>query len=483
MDHGPWPNRVGRFGTDSHERGTALSETTNPFLDPVIPHRLLDDPSVLFVAIDGTARVRWASNSAKAILGRVPSEVVGRDAFPLLHPDDHEIVIETMAEAARGSADRIRVVLRLLHADGRWISLEFGGVDLRDETGVGWFLAWGSPHEPTGQLLRFLDAMLAGAHRDELLAQVSAWHDGTTPGTTTGVLVRQPDGGFRCTSGSVRLPDQLRIDLDPQEARSEPWASALAGPQGVTIDLATVPHLAAVAPRAGFHALWAMPVRTAHGDEPEALLLLWRATAGPMSATQRRQLQTTAQVVRLGLEWWVNQSTLVRAATTDSLTGLANRTQLDQRIRSDRSPLAAVLFCDLDDFKQVNDRHGHLVGDRILRQAGARLAGAIGPDDLLVRLGGDEFAVWCSGLRSTDDAEALAARIVASMAEPLEVSGVPHTVGCSVGVAVVAADDPRVGDVDRILSAADQALYRAKGAGKGRWSTDPTPTDTLPFED
>jgi diguanylate cyclase (GGDEF)-like protein len=96
-----------------------------------------------------------------------------------------------------------------------------------------------------------------------------------------------------------------------------------------------------------------------------------------------------------------------------------------------------------------------------------------------VRLGGDEFAVWCPNLKAIGDAETVARRLVASLADAVEVDGHSHTVGCSVGVAVVTSDDPRVGDVDKILGAADQALYRAKGAGKGRWAVDLD--EPLPF--
>lgn len=465
----------------SPTRSAALSEIPHAFLDPSLVRRILEDRTVLFAALAGDGTIAWMSDSAHTVLGRDPATLVGTPGLALMHPDDHQVLVETMQESVRGAEDRPRVGLRVAHADGHWVSLEFGGMDMRDAAGEdGQFLVWGSPNEGTGRLLGFLGALLAGADLTTLLEQVVAWHDSTIPGTRSVVFVRDHDGTHRCRARSPEVPEVLTHVTGA-------IASTLAEADA-TLALVERHELAeldedveAVALAAGFVGVWAIPVVAPGAAQAQAVLVSWRRRPGPALATQRRQIANTVQVVRLALEWTVTRAELVTAATTDLLTGLANRAQLDARIAADRSSLAGVLFCDLDDFKQVNDRYGHLVGDRILREAARRMAAAVRPTDLLVRLGGDEFAIWCPDISSTLDAEQVADRLIAVLDVPIEIDGHQHRIGCSVGVAVVAAGDALHGHSDRLLAAADHALYRAKAAGKGRWAPAYDLTLPLPF--
>lgn len=436
---------------------------------------------MLFGALAGDGTIAWLSDSARSVLGVAPESLVGTPGLDLLHPDDHQVLVETMQETVRGAEDRPRVGLRVAHADGHWVSLEFGGMDLRDaDGGAGQFLVWGSPNEGTGRLLSFLGSLLAGADLATLLDQVVAWHDSTIPGTRSAVYVRDSQGVHRCYARSREVPEVLagdsRFTTDLLAEADDTLAMVerhdLSDPDDDTL---------AAARASGFVGVWAIPVVDPGAAVPQAVLVSWRHRPGPALATQRRQIANTAQVVRLALEWTITRAELVTAATTDLLTGLANRAQLDARIAADRSPLAGVLFCDLDDFKQVNDRYGHLVGDRILREAARRMAEAVRPTDLLVRLGGDEFAIWCPDLSSTIDAEQVADRLISVLDVPIEIDGHQHRIGCSLGVAVVSAGDRLHGDSDRLLAAADQALYRAKAAGKGRWAPAYDLTLPLPF--
>jgi diguanylate cyclase (GGDEF)-like protein/PAS domain S-box-containing protein len=152
-------------------------------------------------------------------------------------------------------------------------------------------------------------------------------------------------------------------------------------------------------------------------------------------------------------------------ALRDELTGLGNRTLFNGRLsralvragRKDR-PLA-LLFCDLDRFKAVNDLHGHQAGDELLVQVGARIQDVVRPGDTVARLGGDEFVVLCEDLDAELEATSVAERVRAALAEPFELSVGTVQVGCSVGVAMAAGQD--VGALD-LLAAADQRMYEAK---------------------
>jgi len=152
---------------------------------------------------------------------------------------------------------------------------------------------------------------------------------------------------------------------------------------------------------------------------------------------------------------------LSRDALNDSLTGLANRRALYNRLHTASDVEAAgrthVLFCDLDSFKLVNDRYGHHFGDCALIAVAERLSDIIGPAGLVARLGGDEFVMLVPGA----DVEALAAQLIKSIAEPLPVNGREVNLTASVGIAeVVPHRTP-----SQAIHRADGAMYEAKRAG------------------
>lgn len=161
---------------------------------------------------------------------------------------------------------------------------------------------------------------------------------------------------------------------------------------------------------------------------------------------------------------------LSRLATTDPLTGLVNRRGLEQALLAALDDLEhgrihelAVCFLDLDGFKKVNDAYGHTAGDQLLQQLAERLDVAVRRDDVVSRAGGDEFVIV---LRDPGDLEALMPRVFDALAEPMHVGDTSIKVGASVGLAVTATPL----SAGELLRRADAALYRAKGAGKGRWS-------------
>ncbi len=160
------------------------------------------------------------------------------------------------------------------------------------------------------------------------------------------------------------------------------------------------------------------------------------------------------------------------SARHDGLTGLANRKvfieTLDQAIaRAERSERAfAVLYLDLDHFKDVNDTLGHPVGDELLCAAAERLRGCVRKTDLVARFGGDEFAILSEGVRDPADVANLAAKIIDSLKEPYSLSGNEISSGASVGIAVWEPGDK---DPELLLSNADIALYRAKSEERGSY--------------
>jgi len=156
----------------------------------------------------------------------------------------------------------------------------------------------------------------------------------------------------------------------------------------------------------------------------------------------------------------------------DPLTSLPNRRMVEARLaealdRADRSGLVcAVLFVDLDHFKNINDGLGHEVGDAVLRAVAQRLSDDLRAGDLVGRMGGDEFVVVCEGLHGELDADPIAAKLQAQFQQPVLHQGLPIQVHASVGISLY----PRDGhDVRSLLSDADAAMYRAKQSARTHW--------------
>jgi diguanylate cyclase (GGDEF)-like protein/PAS domain S-box-containing protein len=169
------------------------------------------------------------------------------------------------------------------------------------------------------------------------------------------------------------------------------------------------------------------------------------------------------------------EAQLKHQAFHDPLTGLANRSLFIDRVthalaraRRARSTVA-VLFLDLDNFKNINDSLGHVAGDRLLVAAAVRLVGCVRTTDTAARLGGDEFAVLLEDPSGDDSAPAVAERITTAMAAPFTVEGKEVFVSASVGIATAEAASSNGEAASDLLRNADMAMYTAKSRGKARY--------------
>jgi diguanylate cyclase (GGDEF)-like protein/PAS domain S-box-containing protein len=160
---------------------------------------------------------------------------------------------------------------------------------------------------------------------------------------------------------------------------------------------------------------------------------------------------------------------LERLAHYDKLTGLPNRAMLQDRLaqallRAQRSEtLVAVLFLDLDRFKEVNDSLGHAVGDALLHEVAKRIGGCLRSTDTVARLGGDEFTVLLEGVHRVEEIERVAGKILTAVARPLRLGAHELAVSTSIGATVYPLDDQ---DQDTLLKNADMAMYHAKQEGR-----------------
>jgi len=153
----------------------------------------------------------------------------------------------------------------------------------------------------------------------------------------------------------------------------------------------------------------------------------------------------------------------------DPLTGLPGRMELQRQLdrRLNQAEQAdgrfAVLFIDIDGFKQVNDTLGHLAGDQVLKQVAERLTSCLRPTDAAVRFGGDEFVAVVANIRCVDDVIRVAERIRQTMSEAIDVGGQSVAVSASIGIAMAANAQQ---GATQLIDSADQAMYRAKARGR-----------------
>src|SRR5208337_3722335 len=160
-------------------------------------------------------------------------------------------------------------------------------------------------------------------------------------------------------------------------------------------------------------------------------------------------------------------------ATHDALTNLPSLRLAKDRIlmalemAKRNKTLAAIMYIDLDGFKDVNDNFGHDAGDILLKEVGKRLLSCVRKIDTVARIGGDEFLLLITGIQSPDSAELIAMKALRLVSQPIDLDGKRATVGASIGIALY----PEHGDdVDSLIKQADKAMYVIKNSGKNGYT-------------
>lgn len=211
----------------------------------------------------------------------------------------------------------------------------------------------------------------------------------------------------------------------------------------------------------------------------QAGLAMWRAAGGRAWDADDLTLASSATaIVRVVLEHGTIQREMARQARTDPLTGLLNRRAFLEEVgrRIDRlereSQPGTLMFIDLDNFKQLNDRRGHDSGDEALCIVAGLLRDTVRPADLVARLGGDEFALWLDNadqFTAAERAESLRVEAPKSLAAIGAGATPANTVSVGMSIGIASRAPGRGEDVEALISRADQAMYEVKRAGRGHW--------------
>ncbi|WP_269531690.1 EAL domain-containing protein [Chitinimonas sp. BJYL2] len=235
-------------------------------------------------------------------------------------------------------------------------------------------------------------------------------------------------------------------------------------------DIATDPRWADYAELAREHGLaacWSSPIRARDGRVVGTFALYYRTARGP-DAFQRRIVEACTHLAGIAIEHREAEDRVHALAFYDALTGLPNRSLLADRVelslaQAQRNgwPLA-LMFVDLDRFKTINDSLGHAVGDRLLQTVAKRFETVLRDSDTVCRLGGDEFLMLLPEC-GAEGAAAVASKVIAAVAERIDMDGLTLNGSASIGIALFPEDGQ---DYDTLLKHADTAMYRAKELGR-----------------
>jgi len=405
------------------------------------------DDIILKVRLDGT--ILWASPSCERVLGWRPEQVAGHPTSDFLHPED--VAALRRGGVLQGAAASQRSVARLRRADGsfRWFEGQVDTVesdaaepfrvtrlrDVEDEVRAEHDLVR-ARQEALDQRARLrmildtlVDPILMLGPEHDALGQVVAFRI-TEANAAACAAEGTPYDRILGASVIEAFPAAVSLDLHEGLARVLATGAPL-----LLDDWSCEP--ADGGPRRVYD------VR-ATKLEGEACLT-WR------DVTERAEMRARLELL----------------ASTDSLTGMVNRsealerlTQILQERRVDDQ--AAVLFCDLDRFKGVNDSLGHAAGDEVLRVVAQRIRGRLRADDFAARIGGDELLVVLSRVSGMDSALVVAQGLADSVGEPVAWRDSAICVGLSVGVCLARPGE----SVDDLIARADRAMYEAKRAGR-----------------
>ncbi|MDO8703717.1 MAG: PAS domain S-box protein [Sulfuricaulis sp.] len=289
------------------------------------------------------------------------------------------------------------------------------------------------------------------------------------------VLLLNADGTHLRVGGAPSLPESFRrvldgIIADPHGGPQEGRASEM-----VTVsDIASDPHCAVIRDAAlhhGLRACWSTPIVSAKGVKLGTFAVYARESSRP-TAADRELLERARQLAAIAIEKYRDQESLATMAYYDALTGLPNRILLQDRLRqamidADRHErLVALLFIDLDRFKNINDTLGHEMGDLLLKQVAQRLQSGVRPGDTVARPGGDEFIIVLAAVAHVDDVSRVAQKVNDIFSLPFEIGGHELFVTCSIGITLYPFDDR---DIETLYRNADAAMYHAKEEGRNNF--------------
>jgi diguanylate cyclase (GGDEF)-like protein/PAS domain S-box-containing protein len=427
------------------------------------------------VLTDRKLRIIYTNAAFSGLFGYSPEEIQGQQANQLLagRLTDRKTLSRLRRRICDGGGDEEEILAYDKNGDEIWVSAMVK--PFRSNRGrVKYIFALLTDITESKQL-RSLQQLIMGALADELpiteiADQLCRRVEAIAPDIVASVLHVDSDGLVH-PLGGPSLPDDYSRALEGVAIGPGVGSCGTAAYYGKPVlasDIDNDPRwqpYKAMPLAAGLKACWSTPIKAKDGRVIGTFAFYFRECGAP-SRWHQRIVDACVHLGALAIERKEARAQIARLAYHDMLTGLPNRTQLrqlvNQAIGDCRGKQLALIFLDLDHFKDVNDTLGHLAGDALLVEFAKRLRARIQPSDLLGRLSGDEFVIV---LPNCDPARAsrVASHITEALASPLWIENRQVPISASMGISIY---PDNATDIDTLMQQADAAMYKAKQAGR-----------------
>jgi diguanylate cyclase (GGDEF)-like protein/PAS domain S-box-containing protein len=461
----------------SEDRVRALELATDSASDAVTIIELKPD------APDKSSEVIYVNEAYQKLMGFSAEDLLHTTPRIRSGPLTDSVIAKQIVQAFHDNTP-IRTELLEYSSDGTPVWIEFSALSITDATGrwshrVSWrrdIRARKRAESLNDARNGLLEMLLRGETLEGVFAHLAQLLEGQWGGFCTVSVFEE--GMFRFL-GTPSLPAQVRDHLNALELGRYygDWLiPALEHGLIVTDDIAHDPDWVSIrdmAGQLGVQSIWCAPIRSGEGTLLGMITCAFRDAQNP--GKEDHELLEMAQ--RLGavcMEHRQMAAQIAFQAQHDTLTQLPNRALLNERLELSiaralrREEHIALLFIDLDGFKQVNDSLGHAVGDELLRSVTDRLGRAIRSGDTLARIGGDEFALLLPDLKTTGDAAKIAEGMLNLFQTPFALENHEVYLTASIGIAIFPDDGT---DAATLLQHSDTAMYRAKRSGKNTFSS------------
>ena len=433
------------------------------------------------VVTDPELKIVYVNAAFAGLFGYSVDEVMGRHVEQLLtgRCTDRKVLARLRRQIAQGHDSDEEILLYDRNGDESWVSVAIKAFR-NDHGAVKYLFALLTDIGETKQLRSLQQLIMAGLADEVPITQIADQLcrrvEAIAPDVVCSLLHVDADRLIH-PLGAPSLPEDYSRSLDGVAIGPNAGSCGTAAYLGEAVlaeDIDTDPRwqLFKAGPfktgplEAGLRACWSTPIKAKDGRVIGTFAFYFREHRGP-SRWHQRIVEACVHLSALAIERQEARAQIARLAYHDMLTGLPNRARLRQLINQaiegcSAGKRAALLFVDLDHFKDINDTLGHGAGDELLIELTQRLRGKIRSRDILGRLGGDEFVIVLRDC-DADGASRIASSITEALASPLQLGERQVPISASMGISIY---PDNATDIDTLIQQADAAMYKAKQAGR-----------------
>jgi len=475
-----------RIQVQRHEQDTLQNDAIS-----AIGHRLQSVlntiPDIMFYK-DTEGRFLGCNHALEKLLGRSEKEIIGKTDFDLL-PAERAQYFREKDELAIASNTPNRYEAWMTAPDGRQILIEIIKNPLLGPSGqtlgligIGRDITERQHNVELERTRNMIFELLAkGGELEEILLYVVRNVESSREGLLCSILLVDESGKHLLLGAAPSLPDDYNRAINGLPIGDEIGSCGTAAFRAERVIVENIythpywthsPDVLALTKQGGLVSCWSEPIRSAEGKVLGTFAIYQRQASLP-DDNDIHLIQQAANLASIAIEYKRAGELIWYQANYDSVTKLPNRSLFYDRLEQEilktlcKGQVLALMFIDLDRFKEVNDTLGHDVGDVLLVEAARRITVSVRDTDTVARIGGDEFTVILSQLDDVNRIEEIAERIVEILATPFQLGDESVYISASLGITLYPND---ADNVEGLLKNADQAMYVAKNRGRNCFS-------------